>query len=762
MSALGFSMTADGEVTPMNVPASPDLDEALRFLSLIDPTAQPQDWRYRAIHPDGRAQNANGGLHELQAKNLNGWGAFVVINAGGHDGASINRVRALYVDFDQVDDHLDRLEKLVDFEPTVIVESSAGKHHAYWCMDGVPVAEFSRAQEKLIALLGSDKNIKDLPRVMRLPGYLHTKAEPFKTNIYHEGPHHNWADFSVWLDTLPEPIATPSSPSKTGAQQTPDDILQELLTGENVHGNALRIVARMVAKGFDDGAIRLVISNAAPHVSEARGADRANVLMGGELEAMIAGARAKGYAAGAQDAPQGFEEISQSESGPDDVDLLNPPGLAGEICRYIAAGARRQRPEIYPFAALHLMALAGRERRSVYTSKLNLITLAIAQTAAGKERPQDAVKRLAHTVKRSNLIHGNAGSFKDLIYNLLEGDGASLYIVDEVHSLFDSMKSKNAQSYESKMEAEILTMSSTELYTFRGMEKRQLANIYRTELQAVTKKLDSGELEDEQANKLDAVCKRIQQRINWLEDGMPDPFFSLMGHSVPERLDSFVSASNIDSGFIGRALVMRCPETREKLRRTDTDASMQAMLEVSITEALRRIQSSGLVIPADDAAAEYLSQAIDWYDEDEQLNHPLVGGIYARAPEHLYRVSTILALNKGTITLEHARYAHALVKQSIADVKHIMLKAHTESGNAADGHVKEHARQTIHRNCKGQGQTLSRLRQIIEKPKGWQDMQRKEPTRDLFNELLTWMLDKGEIERITNGRRERIKSRAVT
>jgi K+-transporting ATPase c subunit len=459
--------------------------------------------------------------------------------------------------------------------------------------------------------------------------------------------------------------------------------------------------------------------------------------------------------------PQGFEEISQSESGLDDVDLLNPPGLSGEICRYIAAGARRPRPEIYPFAALHLMALAGRERRSVFTRKLNLITLAIAPTAAGKERPQDAVKRLAHTVKCSNLIHGNAGSFKDLIYNLLEGDGASLYIVDEVHSLFDSMKSKNAQSYESKMEAEILTMSSTELYTFRGMEKRQLATIYRAELQAVTKKLDSGELEDAQASKLDAVCKRVQQRINWLEDGMPDPFFSLMGHSVPERLDSFVSASNIDSGFIGRALVMRCPETREKLRRTESDAGMQAMLEVSITEGLHRIQSSRLVIPADDDAAEYLSKAIDWYDEDEQLNHPLVGGIYARAPEHLYRVSTILALNKGTITLEHARYAHALVKQSIADVKHIMLKAHTESGSAADAHVKEHARQTIHRNCKGQGQTLSRLRQIIEKPKGWQGMQRKEPTRDLFNELLSWMLDKAEIERITTGRRERIKSRAV-
>lgn len=60
----------------------PDVDEALRFLALLDPDSQPQDWHYRAIHPMQGARKANS-LYDLQAKNIDGWGAYAVVNAGG-------------------------------------------------------------------------------------------------------------------------------------------------------------------------------------------------------------------------------------------------------------------------------------------------------------------------------------------------------------------------------------------------------------------------------------------------------------------------------------------------------------------------------------------------------------------------------------------------------------------------------------------------------------------------------------------------------
>ena len=467
----------------------------------------------------------------------------------------------------------------------------------------------------------------------------------------------------------------------------------------------------------------------------------------------------------AQDAPKAdintLMDEPEHEPSRASVDLLNPPGLAGEICKFMKLTARRPRPELYPFAALHLMALVGRKRRSVYTNKLNLMTLAIAPTAAGKEKAQDGVKRMAHEQYCSNLIHGNAGSFRDLIYNLLDGDGASLYIVDEVHSFLGSMKSANAQTYETKMEAEILTMNSTELYTFRGMEKRSLTEIYRKQAAQLEKAVEEAGDDDEKATRLNKALQKAERRLDWLENGLPDPFFSMMGHSVPQRLDSFIKPDNIDSGFLGRTLVTRCPDTREKLRRTPVDEHELALVEFNITNGLNNVRRGAGVIAATDEAADYLDECIDWYEDDDQLNHHIAGGIYARAPEHLYRVATILALDEGTITLEHARYADAVVRQSIRDVSYILLKAYSESDGAAERQVMEHARQTIHRHCKGQGQPESRIKQLVTKPKGWQDVQAKDVKRDRFRELVDTMIASGELEKREEGQKRRYFSRAV-
>lgn len=109
------------------------LDQANRFLALLDSDSAPHEWHYRAICPKERTDLADAGkaknvrsLQALEAKNIGGWGAYVVVNAGGHDTRNITRVRALYVDFDQVDDHLDRLRDLVPFEPSKLVDELPG------------------------------------------------------------------------------------------------------------------------------------------------------------------------------------------------------------------------------------------------------------------------------------------------------------------------------------------------------------------------------------------------------------------------------------------------------------------------------------------------------------------------------------------------------------------------------------------------------------------------------------------------------------
>ena len=99
------------------------------------------------------------------------------------------------------------------------------------------------------------------------------------------------------LDVLA--IAKPGSISKPGApadMRPVDNMLTELLRGDDVHGNALRIVGRMVAQGIDDPTIKATFRVLAQGIADNRGDERAAALMGDELQRMLDGARCKGYA----------------------------------------------------------------------------------------------------------------------------------------------------------------------------------------------------------------------------------------------------------------------------------------------------------------------------------------------------------------------------------------------------------------------------------------------------------------------------------
>ena len=114
-----------------------------------------------------------------------------------------------------------------------------------------------------------------------------------------------------------------------------------------------------------------------------------------------------------------------------------------------------------------------------------------------------------------------------------------------------------------------------------------------------------------------------------------------------------------------------------------------------------QIQLDRRIIGVTDEAEQFIDECIDWYDEDEQRNDPVIGGIFARAPEHLIKVASILGLDGGEIKLKHAQYAHALVKCSVEDIKYLILKGHASRTDAEETTVLLNAKQVILRNCKG-------------------------------------------------------------
>jgi hypothetical protein len=127
----------------------------------------------------------------LKRLNADHAGIFVTVNETdlrGRHAANIVRVRAIFADLDGVElgVAIARLAA-VGLNPHIVVQSSPGRWHLYMLVAPVfPLALFTDTQKRLIEFVGSDPAVHDLPRVMRIPGFLHHKREPsFLSRMVH-------------------------------------------------------------------------------------------------------------------------------------------------------------------------------------------------------------------------------------------------------------------------------------------------------------------------------------------------------------------------------------------------------------------------------------------------------------------------------------------------------------------------------------------------------------------------------------------------
>lgn len=135
----------------------------------------------------------------LTRLNAKGAGVYAMINAGDGEGRTAKNVvkaRALFIDTDGAPYPAD-----LPLKTHLVVQSSPGRYHLYWLVDGVTLDSFSALQEALAEHYGTDQGVKDLPRVMRLPGFYHRKAEPVRVELLQVNDHTPYSPgdiFSAW------------------------------------------------------------------------------------------------------------------------------------------------------------------------------------------------------------------------------------------------------------------------------------------------------------------------------------------------------------------------------------------------------------------------------------------------------------------------------------------------------------------------------------------------------------------------------------
>jgi len=157
-----------------------DKEKAKAFLQLLDPDAKFftfQTFNDAQESKDSRLVRVlHGSLEEhwdeLAALNEKGAGIFITVNetdGRARRNDNIIRVRAIFQDDD------DGFQGTYPLAPSIEVNSSPGKFQRYWLCSGVTDEQFKTLQKRLIQSFGCDKNVKDLARVLRLPGFCHRK-----------------------------------------------------------------------------------------------------------------------------------------------------------------------------------------------------------------------------------------------------------------------------------------------------------------------------------------------------------------------------------------------------------------------------------------------------------------------------------------------------------------------------------------------------------------------------------------------------------
>lgn len=658
----------------------PDLVQAERFLTLLDEEAEFftfqtfDDLKARKDNSLARILHGELAQHATDLQRLQ-WrraGVYVTVNATDRQGRKLHnmvRPRALWCEWDRAGQALPQWP----IEPHCIIESSPGKFHLYWFSLDLEWADFDLLMQVMVAW-GSDPNAKDRSRVLRLPGFWHQKDDaPFQVRIVHESgalPYSREELLSAFPITAeppkPEPVqhdeAQPDAhwmaiivrvvgdqAANTWANPTHSRNAQVMSLG-------FELAERGVPESFDEVALKrfsaaMRPTDASGNIAGMNWNNEWRAIKHGRLQAAngakptvqhgaaLAEALIKTQERKARDQARTTAKAVLQERPnlpPFPAALLNPPGLLGEYVAYTVATARMRQPILAIANGLTLLATAiGRTARTESDLRVNLYTLGIAPSAAGKDHSRKVAKKLLTAAGMANRLGGeNLASDSGLLDSMYRNP-VNLFQIDEFGRI---------------------------LKTMVRSEKSHLFNI-PTILMQLYSSADGLFLGKEYASQ---ERKDIEQ-----------PCASLYGTTVPLHFFAALSHDESEDGFLARMLIFIGDESPQEqpARMAPLPESLVNSLVVlsnrpinveprgNIDQLIPRPQ----IYPFDPDAAARFAALNEWVmrlREDHRRRH--VAAIWGRAWEMAAKVALILAASRTSgpsmILEAEAGYAISLTR----------------------------------------------------------------------------------------------------
>ena len=476
------------------------------------------------------------------------------------------------------------------------------------------------------------------------------------------------------------------------------------------------------------------------------------------------------------------------------VDVDRPPSIAGDIVRYMQKGAHRElEGGAYAAMALQCLAMAGAGISGFMGTKTSMITIVLGLSAGGKEWPQKVIKEIlaASAIK----VYGDIRSDKDIIRSAVYDSGRCFYVKDEAHSLLAATSKQEKHS--ANIPATLMELATTSLMPISRLHLDEFQGQMQNRISRLEKQLTAKEdikigynvqLEQPKIEKIDKEIEKITVEINKmqgmmesLEGGIKDPCLNLIALSTPKKLASIIDEDAIESGFLGRGFIFDCGSERthrnfglwgedenhannmriefEKLK-----ARIGAIAQMASDTSQKRIDAEfngrEYKMTATDEAYNLMYEISRHYDQYQYINHPRLGAIFARLPERVMSVASILAMDNlvgGSLVIEKEYVLYAL-KLGLSSIDH--LNSNLRVNEAVDGQTVEDKlegikeaiikRLTVSKKDKNEGwRYKSELKNYLKRQKYYQEISKEllAHGQDAMENALAVLMGEGKVIR---------------
>jgi hypothetical protein len=381
------------------------------------------------------------------------------------------------------------------------------------------------------------------------------------------------------------------------------------------------------------------------------------------------------------------------------IDLLRPPGFVGDITRWINSRCIFPRENLAVAAALMVVSNCGgmRYEDPLDHSAFNLFCFGVADSSTGKESILQAHNELLRSAGLAAAVVGGIKSEQEIFRNLIRHQ-AAFYSIDELGEQLAKLTNARKKGTTPYLEAVIgqlmsIYSKSNSFVPITGDLKEEVRNGLLNERSRLQKAIDGNE---DKTGKMAARVARIDAALETINMGIENPFLAIFGLTTPERFDSLMDFDMAANGFIGRALIFRELENnpriiaRDKRRKVPVPDTMANALRAlyapgsfDMLDSDARIERVGekTAIKTNPDAAAALDEVSEhfWQLAEDHKEQTGLQAIPRRGYELVAKVSAVLALPSGTRTVEHVRWAFALVKR---DIEGKMRLAHSNSATA--------------------------------------------------------------------------------